>query len=43
MKFADVPNGLVAISKVPAAGWGQILAYMTFGGVSLDQPAGTAA
>ena len=26
LKFADVPNGLAAISKVPAAGWGQILA-----------------
>merc|ERR1719253_2080047 len=30
LKFADVPNGLAAISKVPAAGWGQILAYMAF-------------
>ncbi|CAK9099696.1 Caroteno-chlorophyll a-c-binding protein (Fragment), partial [Durusdinium trenchii] len=28
LKFADVPNGLAAVSKVPAAGWGQILAYM---------------
>eukprot|EP00438_Fugacium_kawagutii_P012353 Skav221984 [mRNA] locus=scaffold195:1160661:1167817:- [translate_table: standard] len=27
LKFADVPNGLAAISKVPAAGWGAILAY----------------
>merc|ERR1719429_682608 len=27
LKFADVPNGLAAISKVPAAGWLQILAY----------------
>ena len=30
LKFADVPNGLAAISKVPVAGWGQILAYMAF-------------
>ena len=43
LKFADVPNGLVAISKVPAAGWGQILAYMTFCEVSLHQSAGIAA
>ncbi|KAL9139511.1 Light-harvesting complex [Amphidinium carterae] len=28
LKFADVPNGLAAISKVPAAGWAQIAAYM---------------
>merc|ERR1711953_1546812 len=27
LKFADIPNGLAAISKVPAAGWFQILAY----------------
>ena len=27
LKFADIPNGLGAISKVPLAGWGQILAY----------------
>ena len=43
LKFADVPNGLVAISKVQAAGWGQILAYMAFCEVSQDQSAGTAA
>ena len=43
MKFADVPNGLAAISKVPAAGWGQILAYMAFCEVSQDQSAGTPA
>ena len=42
LKFADVPNGLAAISKVPAAGWGQILAYMAFCEVSQDQ-SGTAA
>merc|ERR1712232_1186465 len=27
LKFADIPNGLAAISKVPAAGWAQILAW----------------
>jgi hypothetical protein len=30
LKFADVPNGLAAISKVPAAGWAQIVAYFGF-------------
>ena len=38
-----MPNGLAAISKVPAAGWGQILAYMAFCEVSQDQSAGTPA
>ena len=42
-KFADVPNGLVAISNVSAAGWGQTLAYMAFCEFSLDQSAGAAA
>ena len=41
LKFADVPNGLAAISKVPAAGWGQILAYMAFCEVSKDQKPGS--
>jgi hypothetical protein len=27
LKFADIPSGLGAISKVPAAGWAQIVAY----------------
>merc|ERR1711966_63143 len=36
-------NGLAAISKVPAAGWGQILAYMAFCETSQDQSPGTAA
>jgi len=27
LKFADIPNGLSAISKVPGAGWLQILLY----------------
>merc|ERR1712014_338677 len=43
LKFEDVPNGLAAISKVPAAGWAQILAYGAFCGLSQDQSAGTAA
>ncbi|CAE8586987.1 unnamed protein product, partial [Polarella glacialis] len=34
LKFTDVPNGLAAISKVPAAGWTQILLYMAFCEVS---------
>merc|ERR1719253_945984 len=37
LKFEDVPNGLAAISKVPAAGWAQILAYMAFCETSQDQ------
>merc|ERR1719356_1176269 len=43
LKFADIPNGLGAISKVPAAGWGQIVAYGAFCELSQDQSAGTAA
>ena len=43
LKFEDVPNGLAAISKVPAAGWAQILAYMAFCETSQDQSPGTAA
>jgi len=27
LKFEDIPNGLAAVSKVPLAGWQQILAY----------------
>jgi len=34
LAFADIPNGLAAISKVPALGWAQILAYMAFCEVS---------
>merc|ERR1712012_468269 len=30
LQFADIPNGLAAISKVPAAGWIQIIAYFGF-------------
>merc|ERR1719412_771448 len=43
LKFEDVPNGLAAISKVPAAGWGQIVAYCAFCELSQDQSAGTSA
>ena len=27
LRFEDIPNGLAAVSKAPAAGWLQILAY----------------
>merc|ERR1719440_87714 len=30
LKFADIPNGLGAVSKVPALGWAQIAAYFGF-------------
>merc|ERR1712232_1077776 len=30
LKFADVPNGLAAISKIPAGGWLQIVAYCLY-------------
>merc|ERR1711963_1159087 len=30
LKFADIPNGLGAISKVPTLGWAQIAAYFGF-------------
>merc|ERR1712100_499247 len=43
LKFADVPNGLGAISKVPNAGWAQIVAYCAFCELSQDQSAGTPA
>merc|ERR1719272_2712774 len=43
LKFADIPNGLGAISKVPLIGWGQILAYGAFCELSQDQSPGTAA
>merc|ERR1712227_1084039 len=43
LSFADIPNGLGALSKVPAAGWGQIVAYCAFCELSQDQSAGTKA
>mmetsp|Transcript_117104 Transcript_117104/g.364633 ORF Transcript_117104/g.364633 Transcript_117104/m.364633 type:complete len:447 (+) Transcript_117104:87-1427(+) len=30
LTFEDIPNGLAAISKVPGAGWAQIVAYAFF-------------
>merc|ERR1719188_2331308 len=30
LKFADIPNGLAAISKVPGAGWAQIVAWCLY-------------
>merc|ERR1712165_89165 len=30
ISFSEIPNGLGAISKVPALGWGQIVAYCAF-------------
>merc|ERR1740123_1980936 len=44
LKYADIPNGLGAISKVPAAGWAQILAYCAYvevSGMSSNGPDGT--
>merc|ERR1712039_973443 len=43
LKFADIPNGLGAISKVPAVGWAQIVAYAAFCELSQDQSPGTPA
>merc|ERR1719330_200337 len=36
LKFADVPTGLAAISKVPVLGWAQIVAYCFFCEASSD-------
>jgi len=41
IKFEDVPNGLAAISKVPAAGWAQIALWGAYCETSQDQSAGT--
>jgi len=38
LKFEDVPNGLGAISKVPAAGWAQIIAFIGFIELSYNKP-----
>merc|ERR1719436_207825 len=43
LKFSDIPNGLAAISKVPAGGWLQILAYCAFCEISKDQSPGSPA
>jgi len=34
LKFADIPNGLAAVSKIPALGWVQIVAYCGYCEVS---------
>jgi hypothetical protein len=41
LRFEDVPNGLGALSKVPALGWAQIFAYGAFCELSQDQSPGT--
>ena len=41
LNFGDILNGLAAISKVPATGCGQILAYGAFCELSHGQSAGT--
>merc|ERR1712039_532843 len=41
LKFADIPNGLAALSKVPAIGWAQIIGYMALCEISADQSAGS--
>jgi len=41
LKFADIPNGLAALSKVPAIGWAQIIGYMSFCEISADQSPGS--
>merc|ERR1712176_589136 len=43
VNFADIPNGLAAISKVPTAGWAQIAAWCAFCEVSQKQVPGTPA
>ncbi len=30
LKYADIPDGLCAVGKVPAAGWAQIVVYGAF-------------
>merc|ERR1712066_1045910 len=43
IQFADVPNGLAALSKVPAEGWMQIVAFagITEGSWGFDKSSGT--
>merc|ERR1719436_279187 len=41
LKFADVPNGLAALSKVPAIGWAQMFGYCAFCEISADQSPGS--
>merc|ERR1719422_1185827 len=39
LKFADIPNGLAAVSKVPALGWLQILAWGGYCELSKEESA----
>ena len=41
IKFADVPTGLAAISKVPIAGWTQMILWGAYCETSQDQSPGT--
>jgi len=41
IKFEDVPNGLAAMTKVPAIGWAQVAAYGAICELSQDQSPGT--
>merc|ERR1712154_374569 len=41
LKFNDVPNGLAALSKVPALGWAQMIGYAAFCEISSDQAPGS--
>merc|ERR1719265_755636 len=41
LKFEDIPNGLGAVSKVPALGWIQIFAYAAYCELSKDQSPGS--
>eukprot|EP00441_Pelagodinium_beii_P036796 CAMPEP_0197631210 /NCGR_PEP_ID=MMETSP1338-20131121/8452_1 /TAXON_ID=43686 ORGANISM="Pelagodinium beii, Strain RCC1491" /NCGR_SAMPLE_ID=MMETSP1338 /ASSEMBLY_ACC=CAM_ASM_000754 /LENGTH=423 /DNA_ID=CAMNT_0043202621 /DNA_START=70 /DNA_END=1337 /DNA_ORIENTATION=+ len=43
LRFEDIPNGLAAVSKVPASGWAQVIAYCAYCEVSQDQSPGTPA
>merc|ERR1711870_92020 len=40
LKFSDMPHGLAAISKVPAAGWAQIVAFIGFIELQYNKPYG---
>merc|ERR1719367_166249 len=40
IKFGEVPNGLGALSKVPAAGLGQFAAFIAFLELSYNKPSG---
>merc|ERR1719343_1016333 len=43
IQFADIPNGLGALSKVPGVGWAQIFLYRAYCELSQDQTAGAGA